>query len=92
MKECNTICLNESGREKIALHGRRITNEKLVQNMMRISNAGVLKQAFIIEAIRVYSEQTLTVSEDEWGAHAFISKQAWDTCARECIETINNRG
>ena len=74
------------------LHGRKITNEKLVQDMMRYSEAGVLKQAFIIEAIRVYSEQTLTVTEEEWGASNFVSKQAWDTCAQECIEAIKNRG
>lgn len=74
------------------LHGRKITNEKLVQDMMRYSEAGVLKQAFIIEAIRVYSEQTLTVTEEEWGKNAFISKQAWDTCAQECLKAISNRG
>jgi len=74
------------------LHGRKITNEKLVENMMRFSESGILKQAFIIEAIRVYSEQTLTVTKEEWGESNFIAKEAWDTCAKECIEAIKNRG
>ena len=71
------------------LHGRKITNEKLVQNLMKM---GVLNQAFVIEAIRVYSEQTLTVTEEEWGKNNFISLEAWQQCARECVDAISNRG
>jgi hypothetical protein len=90
--ECKTICMNESGMEKIKLYSRKMTNEKLVQDMMKFSQAGVLKQAFIIEAIRVYSEQTLTVTKEEWGENNFINLEAWQQCARECVDAIKNRG
>jgi hypothetical protein len=69
-----------------------VSNEKLVQDMMRYSEAGFLKQAFIIEAIRVYSEQTLTITKEEWGENNFINLEAWQQCARECVDAISNGG
>lgn len=66
-----------------------ITNEKLVVDMMNHSAQGALKQAFIIEAIQKYSEMVLEAPD--WGDTALVSKQAWDECAKECIESIKNR-
>ena len=67
-----------------------ITNEELVNRMMTTSEAGALKQAFIIEALRVYSKMVLEDTE-VWGSRSIISQEAWQQCAKECIETINRR-
>jgi hypothetical protein len=67
-----------------------ITNEKLVEAIMETSQAGVLKQAFVIEAIRNYSKMVLEDTE-VWGSRSIISQDAWKQCAKECIETIDGR-
>jgi hypothetical protein len=67
-----------------------ITNEELVELMMTTSEAGVLKQAFVIEALRAYSKMVLEDTE-VWGSRSIISQDAWKQCAKECIETIERR-
>jgi hypothetical protein len=67
-----------------------ITNEELVERMMTTSEAGVLKQAFVIEALRAYSKMVLEDTE-VWGSRSIISQDAWKQCAKECIETIERR-
>ena len=66
-----------------------MTNIELVTDMMNFSKAGGLKQAFILEAIRIYSEQTLAA--EPWVNTTFISQEAWQQCAKECLFTINHR-
>jgi hypothetical protein len=73
----------------VKLYGRKLTNEKLVENLMRM---GLLNQAFVIEAIRVYSEQVLTLTKEEWGESNFINYEAWQERARECLSELGNRG
>jgi hypothetical protein len=46
-------------------------------------------QAFIIEAIAKYSEQTKV--SPPWSNQSFISEAAWRACADEAMEAINNR-
>jgi hypothetical protein len=69
---------------------KMITNEELVKTIMTTSQAGVLKQAFVIEALHTYSKMVLEDTE-VWGARSLISQDAWKQCAKECIETINGR-
>ena len=66
-----------------------MTNIELVTDMMSFSKAGALKQAFIVEAIRNYAEQTLAA--EPWASASFISQEAWKQCAKECLFTINHR-
>ena len=66
-----------------------MTNLELVTDMMSFSRAGALKEAFILEAIRVYSGQSLEA--EPWPENGFISQAAWKQCATECLQTINNR-
>jgi hypothetical protein len=47
-------------------------------------------QAFIIEAIAKYSEQT-KVSPPWSKDNTFISEESWRACADEVLEAINNR-
>lgn len=67
-----------------------MTNEKLVLNMMNYSEMGAIKQAFIIEAIRQYSQAVLA-DNSEWD-NGLISQDAWRACAQECVDSIANRG
>lgn len=66
------------------------TNLALVKSMMEHSQVGVLKQAFIIEAIRRYADQIIADTSD-WGENSFISQEAWKVCAKECADSINQR-
>ena len=65
------------------------TNIQVVNDLMTHSKQGVLMQAFIIEAIAKYAEQTKV--SPAWANEGFISEAAWRACADEALEAINNR-
>jgi len=64
------------------------TNTQLVNSLMTYSKQGVLMQAFIIEAIAKYAE---SVKASPLPDNGFISPHAWDACASEALDAINNR-
>ena len=68
---------------------KRKTNIQVVNDLMTHSKQGVLMQAFIIEAIAKYAEQTKV--SPAWANEGFISEAAWRACADEAMEAINNR-
>ena len=68
---------------------KRKTNIQLVNDLMTHSQNGVLMQAFIIEAIAKYAEQTKV--SPPWSNQSFISEAAWRACADEALAAINNR-
>jgi len=65
------------------------TNIQLVTDLMTHSKQGVLMQAFIIEAVANYANQTKV--SPAWSEQSFISEAAWRACADEALEAINNR-
>ena len=65
------------------------TNNQLVTELMTHSQQGVLMQAFIIEAIAKYAEQTKV--SPPWSNQSFISEAAWRACADEALDAINKR-
>ena len=66
------------------------TNIQLVTDLMTHSKQGVLMQAFIIEAVSNYANQTKVAPP--WSTdNTFISEAAWRACADEALEAINNR-
>ena len=68
------------------------TNVELVTDMMEFSQAGALKQAFIIEAIHNYSQDVVAAENASDGVSvSFISPQAWKLCAKECLDAISSR-
>jgi len=70
-------------------HVKKISpNEQLVNRLMLESQAGRLMQAFIIEAISIYS-QIVSETPDKW-APAPINPEAWKAMADECTETLDN--
>lgn len=72
------------------MKAKRKTNIELVTDLMTHSKHGVLMQAFIIEAIAKYAEQT-KVSPPWSKDNTFISEESWRACADEVVEAINNR-
>lgn len=65
------------------------TNIQLVTDLMTHSKQGVLMQAFIIEAVSNYANQTKV--SPAWSEQSFISEAAWRACADEALDAINNR-
>ena len=68
---------------------RTRTNVQFIKEMMEASEVGGLKEAFIIEAVHNYSRQVINDPTD-WG-NSFISKAAWQVCAKECLAAIDGR-
>jgi hypothetical protein len=72
------------------MKSKHITNVELINKLMTHSQQGVLMQAFIIEAIAKYAEQTKVAPP--WSTdNTFISEAAWRACADEALEAITNR-
>lgn len=65
---------------------KRMTNKQLVKQMMESYQTGALQEVFVLEAIRHYSELILQ-DQTDWG-NSFISKDAWQMCARECLVSL----
>ena len=65
------------------------TNVQLINDLMTHSQQGVLMQAFIIEALGKYAEQTKV--SPPWSNQSFISEASWRACADEALEAITNR-
>jgi len=66
------------------------TNIQLVRHIMEYSQAGALKQAFVIEALYSYSHQILE-DKETWPQGSFVSQEAWQTCAEETLASITGR-
>ena len=62
---------------------------QLINDLMAYSHNGVLMQAFIIEAIAKYAEQTKV--SPPWSNQSFISEASWRACADEAMDAIDNR-
>jgi len=71
------------------MKSKHITNVELINKLMTHSQQGVLMQAFIIEAVSNYANQTKV--SPAWSEQSFISEAAWRACADEALEAINNR-
>jgi hypothetical protein len=57
------------------------TNVEKIQELMTRSPAGPLMQAFILEAVRRYSEDIINEGIPEDNPRALISPKAWYVCA-----------
>ncbi len=57
------------------------TNVEKIQELMTRSPAGPLMQAFILEAVRRYSEDIINEGVPEDNPRALISPKAWYVCA-----------
>jgi hypothetical protein len=66
------------------------TNIQLVRHIMEYSQAGALKQAFVIEALYYYSQKILK-DKATWPQGSVVSQEAWQTCAEETLASITER-
>ena len=60
---------------------QRDTNTKFIVRMMDQASTGPLMQAFILEAVRRYSEDIINEGIPEDNPRALISPRAWYVCA-----------
>ena len=65
------------------------TNVEKIQELMTRSPAGPLMQAFILEAVRRYSEDIINEGVPEDNPRALISPKAWYTCAEVAHLELN---
>ena len=65
-------------------------NEKLVNHLMTKAEGGFLMQAFIIEAISVYSQLVQAEPEKYNPMPGFIHQPAWERMAAEAMATMEN--
>lgn len=68
------------------------TNVEFVEDMMTFSSCGALIQLYVLEALRIYSEQVLDdvrfTSDD---GTSMINNLAWRRCAQEVKDKIDAR-
>lgn len=66
------------------------TNVEFVVELMEFSKNGPLIQAYVLEALRLYSESVivnvLQIPED-----GFISRKLWVSCAEEVLAKLKER-
>lgn len=65
------------------------SNVEKIQELMTRSPAGPLMQAFILEAVRRYSEDIINEGVPEDNPRALISPKAWYTCAEVAHLELN---
>ncbi|WP_201486216.1 hypothetical protein [Pseudomonas sp. OF001] len=68
----------------------RATNEELINHLMNWAKSGPLMQAYILEAIRAYSEGVAAAPQGFMDGH-MVSEDAWRACGREYLEALANR-
>jgi hypothetical protein len=64
-----------------------MTTKDLIEDLMDFSCYGVLSHAFILEAIRKYSEQ-VCAADDEIFKGSMIDGEAWKGCAKDINKKI----
>lgn len=70
---------------------KRQTNVEFVTDLMEFSQSGPLVQVFVIQAIEYYASQILKMEKDDWKAGDFISFEAWQRCAKELKNKLEER-
>lgn len=60
------------------------TNVEFVVELMEFSKNGPLIQAYVLEALRLYSESVVQ-NQDQIPEDGFISRKLWVSCAEEVL-------
>ncbi|USM11453.1 hypothetical protein vBCbaSRXM_8 [Citromicrobium phage vB_CbaS-RXM] len=66
------------------------TNEEFIQHLMNYSDSGALMQGYLMEALRIYSEQVLRMSDTDRARmdEGLIPYAAWERCATEALAKL----
>lgn len=67
---------------------RHMTNEEKVHYMMRFSKYGALRQMFIMEALRQYSQLVIDAGAEHFDS-GFINGEAWVGVAGETLKDLD---
>ena len=65
----------------------RLNNIKFVEQLMSVSPYGGLVQAFVIEALRSYSEHVAS-AEVDYNPNALIDPETWKKIAEDVLKQI----
>ena len=68
----------------------RPTNVEFVTELMEISRNGPMIQAYVLEALRLYSDSVVQ-NQDQIPEDGFISRRLWVSCAEEVLEKLEAR-
>ena len=71
-----------------------LSNTELVTEIMDFSPHGALASMFVMTALANYAGRIASLDADELEKHfenSFVSGPAWQGCAREILERLNNR-
>lgn len=66
------------------------TNVEFVVELMEFSKNGPLIQAYVLEALRLYSESVVQ-NQDQIPEDGFISRKLWVSCAEEVLVKLKER-
>lgn len=69
---------------------KRTTNVEFIVELMEFSNNGALIQAYVLEALRIYSESVVQ-NQDQIPEEGFISRKLWVSCAEEILAKLKER-
>jgi hypothetical protein len=72
---------------------KNMTNEEFLVHLMNFSRNGALMQGFIMEGLRIYSEQVLEMDDEDRAKmnKSFIPYDSWASCAREMLEAQDEK-
>lgn len=68
----------------------RTTNLEFVVELMEFSNNGPMIQAYVLEALRLYSDSVVQ-NQDQIPEDGFISRRLWVACAEEVLAKLTER-
>ena len=68
----------------------RPTNVEFVTELMEVSRNGPMIQAYVLEALRLYSDSVVQ-NQDQIPEDGFISRRLWVSCAEEVLEKLEGR-
>ena len=68
----------------------RPTNVEFITNLMEISRNGPMIQAYVLEALRLYSDSVVQY-QDQIPEDGIISRRLWVSCAEEVLEKLEDR-
>jgi len=67
------------------------TNEQKISALMNHSRAGGLIQAFVMEGLRIYSQEVVDNKDalrEQLGPRSFINPEAWIACAEDTLSAL----
>ena len=65
----------------------RLTNVQFITELMEISRNGPMIQAYVLEALRLYSDSVVQY-QDQIPEDGIISRRLWVSCAEEVLEKL----